>query len=129
MPWPWYFLAIETTRRRLELIIRSFASLSPLSMQLGELHLLGGGQQLVAAGLVEEELERVRRGDGEVAVDVRAADCVRAGAVVGERDVPFLELLEEAGGLLVVEIGFLEELADRGEVEAAELLSLLQQDL
>ena len=40
-----------------------------------------------------------------------------------------LELLEEAGGLIVVEICFLEELADRGEVEAAELLSLFQQGL
>jgi len=96
---------------------------------LGELDLFGGGQQLVAAGLVEEELERIGRGNGEVAVDVGAPDGVGAGAVVGERDVLFLELLEEAGGLLVVEICFLEELADRGEVQAPELLSLLQQGL
>src|SRR6266536_2260626 len=34
IPWPWYFFAIETTRRRLELIIRSFASLSPRSIRL-----------------------------------------------------------------------------------------------
>jgi hypothetical protein len=31
-PWPWYFLAIETTSRRLELIMRSFAALSPRSI-------------------------------------------------------------------------------------------------
>src|SRR5919202_1696613 len=30
-PCPWYFFAIETTRRRFELTIRSFASLSPRS--------------------------------------------------------------------------------------------------
>ena len=30
----WYFFAIETTRRRFELIMRSFASWSPRSMRL-----------------------------------------------------------------------------------------------
>ena len=96
---------------------------------LGEFHLLGGGQQLVAACLVEEELERIGRGDGEVAVHVRAPDGVRAGAVVGEHDALLFELLEEAGRLIVVEVGLLEELADRGKVEATELLSLFQQSL
>ena len=94
--------------------------------ELGELHLLGGRQQLVAARFVEEELEGVRGGGGEVAVHVRASDGVRPRTVIGERDVPFLELFEEAGGLVLVEVGFLEELAHRGEVEAAELLSLFQ---
>ena len=97
--------------------------------QLGQLHLLGGGQQLVAAGLVEEELEGVRGGGCEVAVHIRAPDRVRSCAVIGEHDVPLLQLLEEAGGLILVEIGFLQELADRGEVEAAELLSLFQHGL
>ena len=31
-PWPWYFFAIETTRRRFELIILSFACWSPRSI-------------------------------------------------------------------------------------------------
>ena len=31
---PWYFLAIETTSRRLALIIRSFAARSPRSIRL-----------------------------------------------------------------------------------------------
>ena len=31
-PWPWYFFAIETTRRRFELTSRSFAPLSPPSI-------------------------------------------------------------------------------------------------
>src|SRR3954469_2408258 len=33
-PCPWYFFAIETTRRRFEFTIRSFAALSPRSMRL-----------------------------------------------------------------------------------------------
>ena len=32
-PWPWYFFAIETTSRRFELIIRSFAWRSPRSIR------------------------------------------------------------------------------------------------
>ena len=52
-------------------------------------------RRLVAARFVEEELERVRRRDGEVAVDVGAAGSLRAGAVVGEIDSAFVELLEE----------------------------------
>ena len=31
--WPWYFFAIETTRRRFELIMRSLAARSPCSMR------------------------------------------------------------------------------------------------
>ena len=30
---PWYFFAIDTTRRRFELIMRSFASRSPCSIR------------------------------------------------------------------------------------------------
>ena len=65
-PWPWYRFAIETTRRRFELTSRSFASLSPSFDPLGELDLLRGGQQRIAPGLVQEELERVGRRRGEL---------------------------------------------------------------
>ena len=66
-PWPWYFFAIETTRRRFELIIRSFAALVAALDPLRELDLLRRGQQRVAAGLVEEELQRVGRHRGDLA--------------------------------------------------------------
>src|SRR3954468_23706225 len=33
-PWPWYLRATDTTSRRFELIIRSFAAMSPFSMRL-----------------------------------------------------------------------------------------------
>ena len=33
MPWVWYRRAIETTRRRFEVIIRSLATMSPRSMR------------------------------------------------------------------------------------------------
>ncbi len=51
------------------MIIRSFACLVAALDALGELDLLLGGQQLVAAGLVQEELERVGGRVVEVAVD------------------------------------------------------------
>src|SRR5204863_7806074 len=94
-----------------------------------ELDLLCGRQELVAACLVEEQLQRVRRRDGEVAVHVRAFDRVGTGAVVCQRDVSLLELLEESGRLLLVQLRLLEELADGREVEATLLLTLLQERL
>src|SRR5207244_13475167 len=95
---------------------------------LRELHLFGGGEELVAAGLVQEELKGVGRRNCEVAVDVRVLHGIGTCAVVREHDAALFELLEEAGGLIVVELGLREKLADCGEVEAAELLALLQQD-
>src|SRR6266540_5554821 len=96
---------------------------------LGELDLLLGGQKLVPPGLVEEELECVGRRHGEVGVDVDAVRGVGPRAVVGERDVSLLELLEEARDLLLVEIRFLQELVDGRQVETAGLLALLEQRL
>src|SRR3954467_14071035 len=70
---PWYFFAIETTSRRFALIIRSFAARSPFSMgrgvalaeRGGGVDRRVGGQQPVAADLVQEELERVGGGRRE----------------------------------------------------------------
>ena len=101
------------------------AALDPL----GELDLFGGRQQVVAASLVEEELEGVGRRDGEVAVDVGLRLGVRAAAVVRERNAPLFELLEESGRLILVELGLGEEVGHRGEVEATLFLALLQQYL
>ena len=60
MSWPWYRFAIETTSRRLELIIRSFASRSPCSMRRDSSDLLApwssrGWRRIV----LQEEIERV----------------------------------------------------------------------
>ena len=80
--WPWYFFAIETTRRRFELTSRSFASRSPRSIAFAMLDLLLGGEQGMAADLVEEELERVRGRAGDVAVlHLRLLDAVAAAVV------------------------------------------------
>ena len=94
-----------------------------------ELHLFGGREQLVAARLVQEELQRVGRDDCQVAVDVRALGRLRPGAIVREGNPPLLELLEEPGRLVLVEVGLLEELAYGREVETAELLALFEQCL
>ena len=63
------------------------AALDPL----GELDLLLGGEQLVAAGLVQEQLERVRGLVGEVVV-VEGASSSTTSAVVAELDPPLVEL-------------------------------------
>ena len=55
-------LAIETTSRRFAFVIRSFATIAALD-PLRERDLLGGGQKLVAADLVQEELQAVGRAD------------------------------------------------------------------
>jgi hypothetical protein len=96
---------------------------------LCELDLLGSREQLVTPGLVQEQLQRVGGHDREVAVHVGPFDGIRARAVVGQGDVPLLELLEESCGLLFVEVGLDKELAHRREVQAPELLALFEQCL
>ena len=82
-PCPWYRRAIETTRRRFELIIRSFAALSPRSTRFVELDLLRRVQQRVAADLVHEHRQRVgrrRRGPRRDRVRLGAGSAAAAGA-------------------------------------------------
>jgi hypothetical protein len=94
---------------------------------LRELDLLGGGQQRVAAGLVEEELERVRRHRGDRLVrEVRLGD-VRQAAVVRKLDPALVELLVERRDLLFVELELGHSLGERREVDAARLLGVLHQ--
>ena len=96
---------------------------------LGELDLLGGGQQRVAADLVEEELQRV---GGHVASSsglnsVRAR--VGAAAVVGQLDAARVDALVERCELLVLELELLRQIVDLAEVQAAVLLPALEQGL
>ena len=90
------------------------AALDPL----GELDLLLLRQQRPASGLVEEELQRIGRRDGEVAVDVGALLALTA-AVVADLDRPLLELLVEPARVVVLELVLLDELVQLREVEAA----------
>jgi hypothetical protein len=85
---------------------------------LRELDLLGRGQQRVAAGFVEEELERVGRRVREVAVDVRALGFL-AAAVVADLDVVLVESLVEVRDLVVTQVQLVDELVQLGELDAA----------
>src|SRR5262249_3244992 len=67
--------------------------------------------------------------DRQVGVHVLGVDGVRARAVVRQRNAALLELLEEPGRLLLVELGLLEEFADARDIEAALLLTLLEKRL
>jgi hypothetical protein len=90
------------------------AALDPL----GELDLLLLRQQRPASGLVEEELQRIGRRDGEVAVDVSALLALTA-AVVADLDRPLLELLVEPTHVVVLELVLLDEFVQLREGEAA----------
>ena len=109
------------------MIIRSFASLVAALDPLGELDLLLGGQQRVAAGLVQEELERVGGRGREVAVDEGRVVLADVAAVVAELDPALLELLVDARELVVVEVELLDELAELRQVDAALLLGPVDQ--
>src|SRR5207302_9625183 len=85
---------------------------------LRELDLLRRGQQRVAPRLVQEELQRVRRRDGEVAVHVRRVGAAADAAVVGERDRTLVQLLVEGLELLALELELLGQLRERREVDA-----------
>ena len=95
--------------------------------ELGELDLLRGGEQRVAARFVEEELERVARHRGDLRVRVRRLLDLGEAAVVGDLDALLRELLVEVGDLVVVHVELLEERRERGQVDAAQLLAVLHQ--
>src|SRR5436189_5675265 len=79
--WPWYRRAIDTTKRRLELIIRCLAASSPRSIRPGEIDLLGGREKRKPPNLLEEQLQSVGRRDREVLV--RIAGLAGAGLAGG----------------------------------------------
>ena len=95
-------------------------------MRLGELDLLVGRQQPVAADLVEEQLQRVggRAGERHV-VDRRRLGL--AAAVVAQVDPAGLELLVEPPDVVVLELERLSQLVDLGEVEASVLLASIEE--
>ena len=94
---------------------------------LRELDLLRSGEERVAAGLVEEELQRVGRRGREVAVDVRRSGVDCFAAVVGEADPALLDLRVERLQLVLAELQLLHGRAELGQVEAAGLLTGVEQ--
>jgi hypothetical protein len=94
---------------------------------LRELDLLGRRQQPVTPRLVQEELQRIRGCRGKLTVDVGLLCGFGTCTVVRQCDVALFELLVEALHLLFVELGLLEELADRRQIQAAVFLALLEQ--
>ena len=127
-PCPWYFFAIETTSRRFELTSRSFALLVAALDPLRDLDLLGGGQQRIAAGLVQEELQRVRRRRRDMRVRVDDVLLDRARAVVGQLDAVRVETLEQALDVVLFELELLHDLVQLRHVDAAVLFAVLDQE-
>jgi hypothetical protein len=86
---------------------------------LRELDLLLRCQQRIAAGLVEEELQRIRRRVGEITVDVGCGRGLRTAAVVLQVDPAPLDLLVKALHVVVVELERLSDLVELGQLDAA----------
>ena len=99
------------------------AALDPL----GELDLLLGGQQLVPAGLVQEQLQRVGGRVRELMVVEGGVVLDDVPAVVAELDPALVELLVDARELVVVEVELMDELVELRQVDAALLLRPIDQ--
>ena len=93
---------------------------------LGELDLLGGGQQRMAADLAQEERQRVGGRARQVAVAVvRCGDAV-APAVVGQLDAATARLVLDRPLRLVVELESRDERGDVGQAERAGLFCVVE---
>jgi hypothetical protein len=99
------------------------AALDPLR----QLDFLGGGQQAVAPHLVQEELQRVGRRVGQVAVQDLRPVGGGAAAIVLHLDPVRLQLLVERSGLVLVEMGGLHERVDLRQLDAARGLEPLHE--
>ena len=94
---------------------------------LGELDLLLLRQQRVAPDLLHEELQRVGRRHGEVAVDVGGLRLT--AAVVAQLDPAAFDLLVEVLDLLLAQLECLDERVDLRVLEALELLTTFEEGL
>src|SRR5919202_1663486 len=90
---------------------------------LGELDLLGRREQGIAAGLVEEELQRVGRVDGEVGMRDGGRRGVDPPAVVADLDALLLQPRAQGVDVLVVELELLDGRAQLRLVDAAVLVA------
>ena len=81
----------------------------------------------MAADLVQEELERVRRDGRERGVVDRRLGSVLARAVVPQLDVARMQVLIEGGEVLVLELEALRELVDLAQVHATALFSAIDE--
>ena len=118
---PWYFFAIDTTSRRLALIMRSLAARSPRSIRLA---------RSISSDGVSSRWRPISFRNSCSASVVALASCgvverrllVLAPAVVAQLDVVCVELLVEVPEVDVVELERLHELVDLGQAHTAELL-------
>ena len=94
---------------------------------LGEVDLLLLGEQRIAAHLVEEELERVRGGLGEVAVAVAGRLGRLFAAVVLQREPGALDALLHQLRLFIREIHFLHQRIDLRQIDAVHRPARLDQ--
>jgi hypothetical protein len=94
---------------------------------LGQLDLLVGGQQRVAAHVAQEQLERVAGHHDQLLVVVVDARRRAVGAVVRYLDPARLETLVQRGELVVRELELLGELRELGHGYAASLLAALEE--
>jgi hypothetical protein len=90
---------------------------------LGELDFLFGSEQLVAAGLIEEELERVRGRVRQIAVHVGRVWGIGARAVVLQLDPPPLDLIVQRLDVIVVEVELAGDLVDQRVLDATLFLA------
>jgi hypothetical protein len=94
---------------------------------LRDVDLLGGGEQRVAPDLVEEQLERVRRGRGQLAVAEGRGLHAGAAAVVADVDALRLDVRLEHVHVLVGQLESLNQLVQLRDVDAAALLAACDQ--
>src|SRR5919112_893328 len=109
---PWYFFAIETTRRRFALIMRSFAARSPRSIRFA--------RSISSAGVSSRWRPISLRKSWSASVVAVAT------AVVAQVDAAPVELLVEVTQLGIVEVECLHELVDLGDGDAAELVAAIE---
>ena len=115
---PWYFLAIETTRRRFELIMRSLASRSPRSIAFDS----SISSSAVSSGWRRTSFRNSWRASvvavASSPLTILVGSTSLAPAVVGELEAACLDALVGLLGLLVVELQLRDQVADVRQVHA-----------
>ena len=125
----WYFFASDTTSRRLELIIRSFASWSPRSMRFASATSSSAVSRRWRLTSFRNSCSASVVCTASSVVRVRAVAPALARAVVAEVDAAALDLLVDRLDLLRLELERLQRLGDLREVEAPGLLAAIDQRL
>ena len=123
-PCPRYCLAIDTTSRRFDSIMRRFAIRSPLSMRLGQLHLFILGQQRVTARLAQEQIEAVGGRD----LDVDHLDTLLRRGRIDHLDAEAGQLIAERLDVVRIQVDLLSQSRQLILVQHPALLAELDQE-